>query len=107
MLTQLQLRNFRCFEALRVDLQPGFNFIIGQNGQGKTSILEGACALLRLQSQRSATLAPLVRIGTPSYALAGRTEAHALELRYSALRRKLLFDGAEQRSAAEYLRIGR
>ncbi|MGZ4966462.1 MAG: AAA family ATPase, partial [Chthoniobacterales bacterium] len=40
MLTELQLRDFRCFAALRVDFAPGFNFFIGQNGQGKTSILE-------------------------------------------------------------------
>ena len=107
MLTELQLRNFRCFEALRVEFAAGFNFFVGQNGQGKTSILEAACVLLRLQSQRSATLAPLIRIGQKSFALAGRVAEHHLEFRYSALRRKLAFDHAEQRSAAEYLRLGR
>ena len=107
MLSQLQLRQFRCFDTLRVDFAPGFNFFIGQNGQGKTSILEAACVLLRLQSQRSSTLAPLIRVGQKSFAAAGEYAQHRLEFRYSTLRRKIAFDDVEQRSPAEYLRIGR
>ena len=107
MLTQLQLRQFRCFESLRVDFAPGFNFFIGQNGQGKTSILEAACVLLRLQSQRTASLAPLIRVGEKSFGVAGEYGGHRLEFRYTALRRKIAFDDVEQRSPAEYLRIGR
>ncbi|MDQ6622116.1 MAG: DNA replication and repair protein RecF [Verrucomicrobiota bacterium] len=107
MLATLTLRNFRCFDALRIDLAPGFNFFVGQNGQGKTTILEAACVLLRLQSQRSATLAPLIKIGGKSFALVGRFSEHALEFRYSALRRKIIFDEVEQTTSAEYLRLGR
>lgn len=107
MLTHIQLQNFRCFESLRVDFAPGFNFFIGRNGQGKTSILEAACVLLRLQSQRSATLAPLIRTDEKWFGVAGQHESHRLQFRYSALRRKLEFDHVEQRSPAEYLRIGR
>lgn len=106
MLTELKLRTFRCFDALRLELAPE-NFFVGQNGQGKTSILEAACVLLRLQSQRSSTLAPLIKIGQRSFALAGSYDAHALEFRYSTLRRKLSFDQVEQQTATEYLRIAR
>lgn len=107
MLTELQLRDFRCFAALRVEFAPGFNFFLGANGQGKTSILEGACALLRLQSQRSATLAPLIRMGEKAFSICGTLDEHLLEFRYSVLRRKLAFDHVEQKSVAEYLRLGR
>lgn len=107
MLTDLQLRQFRCFESLRVDLAPGFNFFIGRNGQGKTSILEAACVLLRLQSQRSSGLAPAVKLGAKWFGVAGSCDGHALQFRYSTLRRKLEFDHVEQRGAAEYLRLGR
>jgi len=107
MLADLQLRNFRCFESLRVELSPGFNFFVGQNGQGKTSILEAACVLLRLQSQRSPTLGPIVRFGEKSFCVSGRSPNHLLEFRYSPLRRKVAFDQVEQRTLNEYLRVAR
>jgi len=107
MLTELQLRNFRCFETLRVEFEPGFNFIVGRNGQGKTSILEAACVLLRLQSQRASTLAPAIRFGEHAFALEGRIENHTLQFRYSTLRRKVSLDDVEQRPLGEYLRLGR
>lgn len=107
MLADLQLRNFRCFESLGIEFSPGFNFFVGRNGQGKTSILEAACVLLRLQSQRSSTLAPLIRFGEKSFAVSGRGENHLLEFRYSQLRRKLAFDHVEQHSLDEYLHFAR
>jgi DNA replication and repair protein RecF len=107
MLAELQLRQFRCFESLRVDLAAGFNFFLGRNGQGKTSILEAACVLLRLQSQRSSSLAPVVRFGEKSFAVSGRIENHRLDFRYTALRRKVAIDEVEQRTLGEYLRLGR
>lgn len=107
MLADLQLRNFRCFESLGVEFSPGFNFFTGRNGQGKTSILEAACVLLRLQSQRSSTLAPLVRFSEKSFAVSGRGEDHLLEFRYSPLRRKVAFDHVEQHTPDEYLRVAR
>jgi DNA replication and repair protein RecF len=107
MLLELQLRDFRCFEALAVEFGPGFNFFIGRNGQGKTSILEAACVLLRLQSQRSSTLPPAVRFGEIAFGVSGRIENHLLEFRYSALRRRVSIDEVEQRTLGEYLRLGR
>jgi DNA replication and repair protein RecF len=107
MLADLQLRNFRCFESLGIEFSPEFNFFVGRNGQGKTSILEAACVLLRLQSQRSSTLPPIVRFGEKSFAVSGRGEDHLLEFRYSPLRRKIAFDHVEQRTLDEYLRVAR
>jgi DNA replication and repair protein RecF len=107
MLRDLQLRNFRCFESFAAELEPGFNFIIGANGLGKTTLLEAACVLLRLQSQRSASLAPAVRLGQRSFVVSGHAAAHFLQFHYSALRRKIAFDGVEQRDPAEYLRLVR
>ena len=107
MLTQLQLRNFRCFEALTLEVGAGFTFFIGANGEGKTSILEAACVLLRLQSQRSSALSPLVRVGAKAFAVRGKIDSHALEFRYGGLHRKLKFDDVDQKTSTEYLRIAR
>ena len=107
MLADLQLRNFRCFESLGIEFSPEFNFVVGRNGQGKTSILEAACVLLRLQSQRSSTLAPIVRFGEKSFAVSGHGEDHLLEFRYSPIRRRVTFDHVEQPTLNEYLRVAR
>ena len=107
MLHDLQLRNFRCFESIAVEFESGFNFIIGANGVGKTSLLEAACILLRLQSQRAPHLTPAVRMGQRSFVLSGHADAHLLQFYYSTFRRKVAFDGVEQRDPAEYLRLGK
>lgn len=107
MLTRLQVKNFRCFEALTLDLGPKFTFFIGENGEGKTSILEAACVLLRLQSQRSSTLAPLIRLGSKAFALRGIFQRHILEFSHGGLHRQLRFDDVEQKTNPEYLRLAR
>src|SRR2546423_8626738 len=106
MLAELQLRNFRCFESLRVELAPDFNFFLGRNGQGKTSILEAACVLLRLQSQRSTTLAAVVRFEENGFGVAGRIENHRLEFRFNALRPQTSHAQIEKRTPSEYLAVG-
>jgi DNA replication and repair protein RecF len=102
-LDDLRLRNFRCFESFQAQFATGFNFIVGANGRGKTSLLEAACVLLRLQSQRSPTLGPAVRIGAKSFVVSGHAGGHRLEFSFGALRRKVTFDAVEQRSPTEYL----
>jgi len=107
MLTELQLKDFRCFESLSLRLNDRFNFFVGENGEGKTSILEAVCVLLRLQSQRSSSLAPLITVGAKSFSISGKYDDHLLRFNYGKLRRRLEFDDVEQRSTAEYLRLAR
>jgi predicted ATP-binding protein involved in virulence len=40
-ISKISLRNFKCYEHLDLELQPGVNLFYGVNGTGKTSILEG------------------------------------------------------------------
>jgi predicted ATP-binding protein involved in virulence len=39
-LESIALRNFKCFQELKLELHPHFNVLLGVNGTGKTSILE-------------------------------------------------------------------
>lgn len=38
--SSIHLKNFRGYENLDLELNPNFNLIIGDNGAGKTAILE-------------------------------------------------------------------
>lgn len=108
MLARLDLCDFRCFAALRVGFVPGVQFFTGANARGKTSILEGVCALLRLASPRSGTLAPLVRAGAEhGFALRGEFAGRTLEFQHGPERRRLVLDDVEQTGTAAYLRVAR
>src|SRR4051794_2057927 len=61
MLRSLAIRHFRCFEKFGAEFAPGLNLIVGPNAHGKTSLLEAACVLLRLQSPRASPLTEVVQ----------------------------------------------
>ena len=106
-LTQLKLRDFRCFEALECGFEPGMNVIVGANAQGKTSLLEAACVLLRLQSPRVATLARAIQHDKKSFVLDGYFGARHLQFYFGKQRKKLALDSVEQKSASGYLETAR
>ncbi len=107
MISGLTLRGFRCFANLEYEPGPGLNFITGANAQGKTSILEAACVLLRLRSPRTLTLSEMVRFGGDSFALEGMVGDTRLGLSCTPPARALKLDGVQQSSPAEYLAKGR
>lgn len=104
-LSSLKINQFRCFEALRLDFGPGVTVFVGDNAQGKTSILEAACVLLRLQSPRAATLGETVQIGRGGFAIAGTLGDTALQVQYAEpAGRRLRVDGETTRRSGDYLR---
>lgn len=71
LLTRLNLVNFRCFEQLRMTLPEQGALFLGDNAQGKTTLLEAICVLLRMQSPRTSRNAHLIRHGEKSFGVAG------------------------------------
>ena len=59
----LRLRNFRNISQLEFHPQPGLNFLIGANAQGKTSILEAVHLISTLRSFRSTRLQDTIQWG--------------------------------------------
>lgn len=45
-LRKITLNNFRCFEHLEIDLHPRLTVFVGENGAGKTTILDGIATAL-------------------------------------------------------------
>nr|A8LVH1.1 RecName: Full=DNA replication and repair protein RecF [Salinispora arenicola CNS-205] len=60
---RLELVDFRSYERVGVDLEPGANVLVGHNGVGKTNLIEALGYVATLDSHRVATDAPLVRMG--------------------------------------------
>ncbi|MGW1058563.1 DNA replication/repair protein RecF [Micromonospora rubida] len=63
---RLELVDFRSYERVGVDLEPGPNVLTGANGVGKTNLAEALGYVATLDSHRVATDAPLVRMGASS-----------------------------------------
>ena len=71
MLRSLRLLNFRCFDSLELDVPLGGGIFTGSNAQGKTSILEAVCLLVRLHSPRTNRFQSLTKVSTPGFGVAG------------------------------------
>jgi DNA replication and repair protein RecF len=63
---RVELTDFRSYERVAVDLDPGVAVLVGQNGVGKTNLAEALGYVATLDSHRVATDAPLVRAGAAS-----------------------------------------
>lgn len=70
-LNQLKVFGFRNLQDQELEFQSGLNLIWGDNGQGKTSILEAIYLLSNRSSFRGATDKELLRNGEEGYYVAG------------------------------------
>ena len=104
MLRSLKLSQFRCFDSLRLDIGPGLTAFIGANAQGKTSILEAVCVLLRLQSPRTVSLNEMIRFEQSGFGLAGTWGGQNLSIVNEVRRRRRLYHGDNELSGSrDYL----
>lgn len=103
MLTDLFVRDFRCFAEAKVALHPDVTLLVGRNAQGKTSLIEAACVLLRLQSPRTSNRPELVRFGASACLVEGAWHGRRLRYAQSATTRRLALDGAVCGRSADYL----
>ena len=64
-LSQLRLLCFRIYQEAALELLPGVNLVLGENGQGKTSLLEAIATLALTRSPRSGSLGECASWGEP------------------------------------------
>ena len=72
-LAELRIENLRCIESAALEFSPELNLIAGENGAGKTSILEAIFLVGRGRSFRTRTSEKLIRQGQPKLTVFGRT----------------------------------
>ena len=65
--SKIDLRNFRCFDSLSIDLSSKSNLFYGKNGCGKTSILESIYIASSGRSFRTSNLESLIRQGSEAF----------------------------------------
>lgn len=70
-LESVKFNNFRNYEFLELSFAPGVNILLGENGVGKTNILEGISYLCLSQSFRFADNLDALKIGTEGFTLSG------------------------------------
>lgn len=101
-LSWLELRDFRSYESLTFEPDPGLNVLIGDNGAGKTNVLEAIGYLSRLGSFRGAPDTALVRTASDAAVVRGGIERESGELRVEVElpaegRRRILVNGKRPR----------
>jgi DNA replication and repair protein RecF len=106
MLRSLRLLDFRCFPALDLEVPPAGAILTGDNAQGKTSILEAICVLVRLHSPRTRRMASLARAGTPGFGIAGDPWQSERRIRHSREGLLLRADDEPRPSQSAYLADG-
>jgi DNA replication and repair protein RecF len=105
-IASLSIRDFRNLAKVDLDLGPRFNVIFGDNGQGKTSLMEAVYVLATSRSFRTARLDELVANGAETASIRGRVVETGEEREQSVGMRRGLratrIDGKRPPSLAAY-----
>ena len=98
--------DFRCFGALDLEVPAAGAILIGDNAQGKTSVLEAICVLIRLHSPRTHRMGTLARIGSAGFGIAGDPWGCERQVRYSREGLFLKADDEARATKSDYLEDG-
>ncbi len=108
-LAALQFRSFRNYERFSGEFSADVQVIVGDNAQGKTSLLEAIHVLSTLRSFRGSSSRELVRFGEPAAAvegtIAGANGTDRLSVRLGAQEREACVNGKKPAAVADYLRL--
>jgi len=108
-LTRLGVRNFRNLAELELEPVGGFNLVLGENGAGKTSLLEAIHVLGRGRPFRPARLQQLLREETSEFQLTATVRnasgEHRLGMRRSAVESAIRLSGQPVRTAGDLARV--
>ncbi len=75
-LKKIQIRDFRNIQSAELEFADTFNFITGDNGAGKTSLLEAVSFLARGKSFKTSNSASLIRTGKGDFLIVALGDRH-------------------------------
>lgn len=106
---ELTAKNFRNYGNVHITFSNDINFIIGNNGVGKTNILEAITVASNIKTFRNTHDSEVIKWHEDSYycsVLAGDNEDRLFEVGCSAsqdkVKKRLKIDGKEIKSASDY-----
>ena len=106
-LTEIELRNFRNYEHVKLSFDPGVNLIVGDNAQGKTNLLEAISYLGSGKSFRAMKTSEMVRFGADFADIEGKVFAQERDqtlrwvLFHGSRPRQIFRNGAKKKTAGE------
>lgn len=109
-LTRLLINDFRNIENADLALSPGFNFLVGPNGSGKTSVLEAIYTLGHGRAFRSLQTGRVIRHEQDAFVLHGRLQNNEHEVAIGLTKDKLgdstvRIDGTDGHKVAELAQL--
>lgn len=106
-LKEIQLSNYRNYESAQATFSEGINVFIGENAQGKTSLMEAVYVLAMARSHRTANDKELIRWDQDVARVSGRIQkkgsSFPLEISISNKGKKAKFNHLEQKKLSAYI----
>lgn len=105
---ELELKDFRNYQSLKIQFDRGVNYVHGRNGQGKTNLVEALYLLTHLRSFRSPKLKTLIRQNQESALIKAVLEKKGVEhqARISLIdnQKRVILDEKNLQLSSEYIR---
>lgn len=106
-LKNLKMLNFRNYEDLEIEFSPNINIIIGENGVGKTNILEGIYILSLTKSSRYGDTTDLIKNNMNSATITGEVSYDNYLKKYQIyldkFNKKVFINNQEIKKISEYI----
>lgn len=108
-LNKLQITGFRNIERAELALNPRFNYIYGENGAGKSALLEAVYCLSRGRSFRSSNAAAFIQQGAEEIVVRGELVDRGLHgvglMKNKQGETKIRIDGESSKRVSELARL--
>ncbi len=102
-LSRLRLLDFRCYADFQWDVPSQGAIIIGNNAEGKTSLLEAVCFLFRLDSPRTGRPSVMMRQGAERLGVRGTIGTQTRRIVWTRSEHDLQVDGNRRSDQRSYL----
>lgn len=104
---EMKLQSFRNISEVKIECHPSLNIIWGNNGQGKTNLLEAISCLSLGKSFRVSSDKPLLQFTKPLFYLnaTGTNEkgSFRLDMAYDGVKKKVKVNGVEKKRLVDFV----